>query len=512
MQCTITPQGMKELESEYMAQFGVPSALLMEHAAQGVVQAIQRHAAPKSTVLFLCGPGNNGGDGYAAARLWQAGGGRSHVLELSSQPGADALLQRTLALHAGVSVEAWRADLADFLLPACSAIVDALFGTGLSRAMEGPAANAVHWVNQQRLPIIAVDIPSGLDGLNGTIPGTEAVKATETVTFHRVKQGLLLGQGPCHTGRLTTHPILIPEHYGKEDGFWLLSPNDMPVFTSPRPFDCQKGDFGRIVIFAGSPGMCGAAAFCAAACVKAGAGLTTILCRASILPTLQALVPEAMCIPLPEENDALLPQAADIVRRALERADAAIVGCGLGQGADLLPVLRVFQAAHCSVVWDADALNLLAQNKDWLPLRPTHIITPHAGEAARLLACSISDVLRDPVAQLAALQRQCGCTVLLKGAYSLISDGGRTFINTCGSPALAKGGSGDVLSGVIGALLGRKEQCLPPLEAAALGALLHGLAGQRAACSVGENNCTPQLLIQFLRTDSAAWPQVNSVR
>lgn len=495
MHVTITPAEMKALETAYMEAFFIPGALLMEHAAQGVADALRRYH-PGGKALFLCGPGNNGGDGYAAARLWQADGGQSLIWELTDQQRGDAAMNRALAQQAGIPIFTMKA--LPEALPECGAVVDALFGTGLGRNVDGVAAALINLVNASGLPVVAVDIPSGLDGLEGCVRGT-AIHATETVTFHRVKPGLLLREGAAHAGRVTVRPILIPADYGDVDGLHVLSPSDLKRYIPPRGADSHKGTFGRCVILAGSPGMAGAAAFCASACVKAGAGLTTILCRESLLHTLQTLVPAAMCLPLPERNGCLLPEAADIVTTALSTADAGCIGPGLGQALDMLPLLRAFGEAECPVVWDADALNLLAAHDSLLPLPENAVITPHVGEAARLINTAIPDVLDAPLDALDSLHDLCGCTVLLKGARTLVSDGITTFANLHASPALAKGGSGDVLAGVLTALLGRGH--LAPVEAAALAALIHGLAGLRTAEALGENCLTPQALIDHIRLD-----------
>lgn len=501
MKYTITPEAMRHLEGDYMARWGIPGALLMEHAAQGVVQALHRQVRHEGLVLFLCGPGNNGGDGYAAARLWRASGGGSLIWELTDQLRGDALLNRTLALQAGIPCLPMEAGFAH---PPCrvDGVVDALYGTGLSRRIEAPASAVIPWVNALDAPIVAVDIPSGLDGLTGEILADEPIRATETVTFHRIKQGLLLRDGPACTGKLTVHDILIPRDTAPLDGLCAWEPEDLPRLLPPRAATSHKGSWGRVVILAGSPGMCGAAAFCASACVKAGAGLTTILCREGLLPVLQTLVPEAMCLPLPEKNGLLCDDASKSAAHMLATADAAIIGCGLGQSEDLLPLLRVFRDASCSVVWDADALNMLARHPELLPLPAHHIITPHIGEAARLLSVGPADVSGDPLTSLHTLQARCGCTVLLKGARSLITDGQRSFVNLYGTPALAKGGSGDVLAGMIGALLGRRQTALSPVEAASLGALLHGVAGLRAEKISGENCLSPLQLAACIRLDA----------
>lgn len=510
MLTTITPDQMKALEGRFMAEYDVPGALLMEHAATGVCSAIARYA-PGGTAVFLCGPGNNGGDGYAAARLWTAQGGKACIAEVTSDAHGDALMNRHLARM--MHIPCMGADEADSL-PACDVIVDALFGTGLSRAVDGDAALLIRWANERHAagtPIIAVDVPSGIDAATGHPLGEDVIQASETVTFHRIKQGLLLDRAPDFTGRITLQPILIPE--GEEpdlayDGLSVLEPADLTGGLFARQPTWHKGDFGRVLIFCGSRGMAGAAALCANAAVRTGAGLTSILCRESLLPILQTLAPSATCIPLPEQNGMLLPSSAEIAREALSRADAACIGCGLGQSSDVMPIMRLFAQAECPVVWDADALTLLARFDDLLPLKEADVITPHPGEAARLLDCLPKAVTADALSALDRLHELCGCTVLLKGARSLITDGIATYCNLHTSPALAKGGSGDVLTGIIAALLARRYPAYPDGHmdsclAAAYGALIHGLAGLRAARLHGENTTLPGDIVSCIRLDAS---------
>ena len=509
MKFTITPADMKALESRFMEENDVPGALLMEHAAMGVCDAIARYT-DKGTVVFLCGPGNNGGDGYAAARLWATRGGKAHIVEVTADVHGDARLNRNLAKMLQIPFQ----NATEFEeLPLCDVIVDALFGTGLSRAVDGYAGSLIHWANDRNdfgTPIIAVDIPSGIDGTTGELLGEEAIRATETVTFHRIKQGLLLGDAPDYVGKITVQPIIIPEGHDPDleyDGMEILDPADLDDALFRRPQICHKGDFGRVVLFCGSRGMAGAAALCANAAMRAGAGLTTILCRKSLLPILQTLAPGAMCAVLPEKDGLLLPEAAEIAREALARADAACIGCGLGQSSDVMPILRLFAEAECPVVWDADALNLLAKTDGILPLKEADIITPHPGEAARLLDCTPVEVTSDMLAALDRLHDLCGCTVLLKAARTLITDGMDTYCNLHTSPALAKGGSGDVLAGIITALLARRlpemyAAWFDSVHAAAYGALIHGLAGIRAANKFGENCTLPTDIVDCIRLDA----------
>lgn len=495
MRTTITPAQMQRLEQDFMAQTGTPGILLMEMAAQAVVEAVRRHAMRGSTVLFLCGPGNNGGDGYAAARLWRMDGGRSLVWELSGQPKGDAAVNRTLLCLQGVVPTAPEENIPQ----GAACVVDALFGTGLTRPLSGEAERLALLCAERGLPVVSVDIPSGLNGETGE--GITVFHATETVTFHRIKTGLLLGMGPAYTGQLTVAEIGIPADWGNVPGLRLLTDMDARRLCPPRPPVSHKGTFGRVVIFAGSTGMAGAAALCAQACMRMGAGLTQIACRESLVPILQTLVPCATCIPLPEHAGQLSGEAAERLRQALEGAHAAAVGCGLGQGADVLPLLHVMSGAECPVVWDADALNLLAAT-DAPARKQGDLLTPHPGEAARLLGWDTAGVTAAPLEALQALQARWGGAVLLKGATSLMTDGVHTAANANGSPALAKGGSGDVLTGILVALLAQRQRLkLDSLTVLQLGAFLHGQAGCRAAEACGPTGATAWEVVQRLR-----WP------
>ena len=258
----------------------------------------------------------------------------------------------------------------------------------------------------------------------------------------------------------------------------------------PRSVDGHKGTFGRAVLLAGSPGMAGAAAFAVNACVKTGAGLTTVLCRESILPVVQTLAPAAVCIPLPERRGRLTADAYALADEALSTADAAALGCGLGQSDDLVPLLERFARAECPVVWDADALNLLARHRAIRPGKAA-VMTPHPGEAARLLGCSVAEITADPLSALEHLTK-IAPYVLLKGARTLMTDGAHTAVNRFGTPAMAKGGSGDVLTGLIASLL---CQGAGAAQAAALGVWLHGRAGELLAQKMSAYCASPQELL-----------------
>lgn len=500
---TITPAQMKALEEDFMTRTGVPGALLMEMAAQAVCQAVTAYAPAGGRVLFLCGPGNNGGDGYAAARLWQMRGGRALVWELAQPRSGDAAMNRRLLLMQGITPALPEAEL-----PAgVACVVDALFGTGLTRPLSGEAARLAKLCAASGLPVVAVDIPSGLNGTDGR--GEGAFEAAETVTFHRIKTGLLLGEGPRCVGRLTVAPIGIPADWGDIDGLRLMTGEAAAALCPPRPRLSHKGSFGRVLILAGSPGMAGAAALCAQACMRTGAGLTRLACRASLMPTLQALAPCATCLPLPETDGRLDSRAAEVLREAAAQADAIAVGCGLGQQEDLLPLLEVLAQAACPVLWDADALNLLAR-MDAPPRKAGDLLTPHPGEAARLLDWEPSRILKEPLAALHALQARWGGAVLLKGACSLMTDGRHDAVDSAGTAALAKGGSGDVLAGILTALCAQRQRLgLDPLTTLQLGSFLLGQAGQRAARCMGETAVTALDTVQCLRWPGDLLPETS---
>ena len=500
MRITILPNAMKALEGIYMKNEGIPSILLMEQAAHGILDAIRHFASPGDEVVFLCGPGANGGDGYAAAKLWSLTGGISLILETSHDTAGDAHVNRSLAISTGCLFP----EPSQEVFAHARLIVDALFGTGLSKPVSGDAAHLISLAADSGLQVIAVDIPSGLSGATGDLLGP-CLHCVETITFHRPKDGLYLKKGPSVTGRIVVHPIFIPENYGMTEGctddfqgMHVLEEQDLPALLPSRPKDAHKGTFGRTVIFAGSEGMAGAAAFCAGAAIRGGSGLTTILCLPALLPVLQTLVPGATCRVLPDLGEKGLSIAAD----TLNSADRAIIGCGLSQSPDLLPFLELFRKASCPVVWDADALNLLAAHPELLPLPAMHIITPHPGEAARLLRTGVSHITDQPLLALRELHTHTGAHVLLKGACTLMTDGTHVAVHPFPTPALAKGGSGDLLSGLLAGLIGRvhePQSCLRMLRTMQTAVFLHARAGQRAAEVSGEDSVTPEDILRAIR-------------
>lgn len=491
MQAVLTPVQMRELEERYMREYGVPSLDLMERAAQEVSASCLELAGDKGrTAAFVCGRGGNGGDGFAAARLYAQIGGRSIVIPLygtdSLSPDARVNCERARG-EAGVAFV--DPDALD-RLETPAVWVDAVFGIGYGRELDRLCARVFRRMEVDRAagsPVLSVDIPSGLNGLTGRAD-SHAVRADRTLTFECPKPGHFLGDGLDLTGELVTAPLGIPGELLPPDALLHYTPAQALAELPLRPRNSHKGQYGHLLIVAGSRGMAGAAQLCAMAALASGAGLVTLAVPTSLLPILQIGVPCAMAVPLPEAGGVLSQEAVPLLEKAMEGKNAVAIGPGLGR-ADQEVVGCVLRSGLPTVL-DADALNLMARHgelRDLLSRR--HLITPHPGEAARLLGAPVTSPLE-------ALERLLGfgAAAVLKGASCLMGGEG-TYIRTCGSSGMAKGGSGDVLTGMIGALL---AQGLSTGKAARIGAAIHGRAGEIAARRMGEMAMTPLDMIASL--------------
>ena len=341
------------------------------------------------------------------------------------------------------------------------------------------------------VPVVAVDIPSGLNGETGQVMGA-AVRACETVTFHRPKPGLYLGQGPDYAGEITVADIGLtaPEAAPLDDADGMRILERCDRLLPPRARTAHKGKQGRVVLWAGSRGMAGAAAIAATAALRAGAGLVTVACPDDVVDVVQTLCPCATCAPLSTQDE---DAAWEALSAALERADALGAGCGLGQGpmaaALMERLLRFLHGRALPCVLDADALNLLARRPAWLADGAAHVLTPHPGEAARLLGVSTAEILADMPGAAARIRHRYGAAVVLKGARSVLCAQEGLALNPFGTPAMAKGGSGDALTGVMAALLAGRAAgayAMDDLFLMQAACALHGLAGERAARRYGE--------------------------
>lgn len=492
---TISPQDMREMERAFLDGTLYPSLLLMEHAAQAVVEALARYAPAGSLALFVCGGGNNGGDGCAAARLWAAQGGRSAVwlLRNPSQMRGDAGVNACLLGACGAQMQVVYGEAPE-IPEGCAAVVDALYGTGLSRPLEGEALEIARRVNASGLPVVAVDIPSGVDGATGRVLG-EAVRATETVALHRLKHGHLLFPGRGYAGRLTVAEIGILPDWDGAQGYDVLEEEDARALLPARPMDGNKGTFGRVLCVAGSEDMAGAACLCAEAALRSGAGLATAACARPVLGALQSVVPCATARAV-SQGAHLDAGAAEALTRLSQGASALAVGPGLGAQEEVWKAIEPLVESDAPKVLDADALNLLARYGGGVGRRT--VLTPHPGEMARLRGQSVEDVLADPVEAAMETALDLGACVLLKGATTVIAQGEDVCLNVGGANGMATGGSGDVLTGVIAGLL---AQGMNELDAARAGAYYHARAGEAAQREMGARAVTARDVLLHLRIE-----------
>jgi ADP-dependent NAD(P)H-hydrate dehydratase / NAD(P)H-hydrate epimerase len=466
------------------------SLQLMERAATAAADAIElslgwQHDFEYHHVIIVCGPGNNGGDGLVIARRLArlSSEGIEVWLLPADRHSADWEANRVL-LPETVPVR----ELTDALppVPADAVIIDALFGTGLTRSLDGLAATLVEHLNASGAEIISIDVPSGLTTDEPLAPDAVVVRATETLTFQAPKLAFLLPAAAAWVGKWQVLDIGL-DLSQTAPAMHLTTATDLAPLLAPRARFSHKGTYGHALLLAGSRGKLGAAVLAAQACLRSGVGLLTVHVPAVGYSILQTSVPEAMTTtdPMADHLSALADDTD------LGRHQALGFGPGIGQHGDTTLLLRELldeaKRRDLPVVLDADALNLLAQHPQWLNHLPARtVLTPHPKEFERLVGPAANDFAR--LDQLKKLAADTGAVVLLKGAYSVVAaPDGMLYFNSTGNPGMATGGTGDVLTGVI---LGLLAQGLTPLEAARLGAFVHGRAGDLAALQHGERGLT----------------------
>ena len=498
----ISPADMQASEKHYFETSGVPSIDIMERAAQALADTALARFPDAKTIYIACGPGGNGGDGYACARMLVQAGKACKIYASAPAKSADAVENARRAKEAGIEI-----IIGELPQDAPDLWIDCIYGTGLSRAPEGFALDLLSRIcaNQvrQHSRLIACDIPSGLNGQTG-----EAYPlcpyADITVTFQLGKHGLYLQHGLDRCGEIIVADVGFPEEIFPQDLIRLIETSDIHQHIPRRYRNIHKGSCGHLLIIAGSAGMAGAAALCAKAALRSSVGLVTIACPQSIVPILQIHAPCAMCIPLPEKNGAICADALPILLEAFPGKNAVAIGPGLSRKVPP-EIIRAVLESELPAVIDADALNILSENPDLKgSLKYHHVITPHPGEAARLLVRPCSD----PVADAQALSA-LGATAVLKGASRVICGKKSILISTSGSNGMARGGSGDVLTGLMGGLLAIKEanrhragidlSLLPSsiANAAACACEIHGLAGELAQEKYGRSMNAADI-IEFL--------------
>lgn len=483
--CLYSPEQVRRMDAYAIGTLGIPGLELMERAGAAAFRALRERWPLARRLAVVCGVGNNAGDGFIVARLAREAGLTAEVLQLgdAGRLRGDARTAADAYRAAGGSCRPFAVDL----LAEADLIVDAIFGTGLDRPVQAAWAEAIESINAARRPVLAVDIPSGLSGGTGAVLGA-AVRAELTVTFVAHKCGLFTGAGPAQTGELRLADLDVPPEVYRQSSpaARLLDGSELANRLPGRRRDAHKGSFGHVLAVGGERGMGGAARLAAEAAARVGAGLVTVATRPEHLPVVLAGRPELMC--------AAVEHPADL-EPLLARATVVAVGPGLGQGGWGRSLFQRVLEFGGPLVLDADALNLLAvaprRHDRW-------ILTPHPGEAARLLGVSPRRIQDDRFVVVDQLSLQYGGVAVLKGAGSLIQgQGDSPWLCAAGNPGMASGGMGDVLTGVIAGLL---AQGLGLLDAARLGAYLHASAADAAAAAGGERGLLASDLFPYLRT------------
>ncbi len=487
-------QQMRGVDRAATELLGVSSVVLMENAAIGVADAIGERFANARRVAIFCGPGNNGGDGLAVARHLSVRGYDCCVFTVGPppRPQSDAALQLETVRRMELSLRHVEGGAAVAAAVAAAResdlVVDALFGTGLARPLGEPFAALVEALSALPVARLAVDLPSGLDAGRAEIPGPHFV-ADLTVTFAAPKVALVLGPASEAAGEVVITDLGVPADLveASEARLHLLTAEELAPYLPPRPRAGHKGDFGHLLIVAGSAGKAGAAILAARAAVRSGAGLVTAAVPQEILETVDLGSIESMTLPLPTAGPSGLGAGtAAAVAAACAGKDAVAVGPGLGtESGTRQAVLELVSTVALPLVLDADGLNAFAGDIGRLRARRSEtVLTPHPGELARLLGCGIDDITADRVGAARRAAAESGAVVVLKGHQSLVADpDGDVWINPTGNPGMATGGTGDVLTGLLGGLLAQGYEAL---AAAQLAVFVHGLAGDRAAAEIGE--------------------------
>ena len=483
--------GMRELDRRAVEEHGLAVDILMEVAGSALARealSLRRAAGRRGPVVFLCGGGHNGGDGMVAARHVSAAGVAARVLFWADRArlGPEPSAQLTLLPAAGVPLaESPSPTELALELGEAGVIVDCLLGTGFHGTVRPPLPDVMAQANVAAAPVLAADIPSGLSGAVGEGPQGPCIRARRTICFGAVKAGLFTEPGRGFAGTVVCEPLGIPTAaWSGLDVLRGCEAADAATLLPPRRPAGHKGTYGTVLAIVGATGLAGAAALCAEAALRSGAGLCQVACPAPVAATVGAHLAEATARPLPADPDGLLgAEAVERLPSLLGAADAVAAGPGLGRGVGVRAVVRRLLEVYAgSLVLDADGLNAV-ELRDLRNASGRLVITPHPGEAGRLLGCSGADVQADRLAAVRRLAQEGRCVAVLKGAGTLVAAAEHpVWVNPTGNDGMATGGSGDVLAGLIAGLCAQGAE---PHAAAVAGVYVHGLAGDRAAAALG---------------------------
>ena len=501
VECTklVTGTQMAAIDRGAIEEHGIPGIELMERAGSQVVETIrsQWNGLQGLEIAVVCGKGNNGGDGFAIARLLHQAGVPVHAFT-TCEPAAfspDAAHHFALLVATGASIRGFSGAGAADMLAECDLVVDCLLGTGLRGAARDDAAATIESINDSGRPVVSVDIPSGVEADSGKVLGA-SIKAAVTVTFGLPKIGQLFHPGRSRCGRLHLVDIGFPEEVVESApaAGYLITEAAAAELIPRRRENAHKGDCGSVVVVAGSAGMTGAAALTAMTALRTGAGRVAAAIPGSLNDILEMKLTEPMTCPMPEvrRRRCLSLRALGAIRRIAARANVLAIGPGLGTHPETTELVRrVLTCEELPAVVDADGLNSLVGHCDvyrasaWRPdSGPNRVLTPHLGEFCRLTGLSKKEVSEDPMANVIRFAQDCGAVVLLKGAPTCVGlPDGKAYVCPSGNAGMATAGSGDVLTGLIAGLI---AQGLPADEAACCGAFLHGRAGDIARDRIGE--------------------------
>ncbi|MDD6023135.1 MAG: NAD(P)H-hydrate dehydratase [Oscillospiraceae bacterium] len=493
-------KAMKGMDEYTIHTLGVPSDILMLRAAFGLFQAADSllKSRERGAAVIFCGSGNNGGDGIAAAKYLLEAGYPVKCFMAGSREKmtSDSRKMEALLTEAGGVLLDYSEAAGAQAVEECTLVIDALFGTGLSRDIGGSYAELIDAINNSGRTVLSCDIPSGISADTGAVLGC-AVKADVTVTFNLPKTGQLLPPGTEYTGRLIVHDIGIPREARDQaefDGEYVTE-EMVRAWLPGQRLESHKGDYGKLLLLCGSTGFTGAAALAAKAALRTGAGLVYLGVPDAVYPILAGKLDEPVVFPLPGNGNGRFGRyaVAEIEDRLRDKS-ACLVGPGIGRGYDIEAVVdAVLEKAECPVVLDADGINVLAGHIDRLDRANVPLVlTPHEGEFLRLGG----DLSRGRIAGAKAMAERTGAVIVLKGYRTITaSPDGQVYVNSTGNPGMATGGSGDVLAGILTCLLG---QGMEPVKAAASAVWIHGAAGDLSRDRLGVRSMLPTDMIDAL--------------
>jgi len=486
----ISVEKMRALESRAINEFNIQSMLLMEEAAYGFVSALKQEIKNLNLkkICILCGKGNNGGDGYAVARLLHLQGIKVYIL-----PTCDI---NTLSDDAKTNCEIAKTIGVPFVteLPKCDIIVDAIFGTGFHGNVADDIAKIINYINKSDSFIASVDIPSGLSAENGQ--GVCFVRADLCVSFGYAKLGHFIHPAKGAYKKLVVAPISIPECSDECEVITHKTFNEIPK----RDKNSHKGTFGKALAFVGSYGMAGAAILSGSAILKSGAGMATVASSDTLIPSLAHHFPSVMTYPIPTVDGKLCDDATELILKKSKGMSAFLIGCGLGTTDDVKStVTSLIKNITIPTVIDADGLNILSQNIDIIKEKKTEfILTPHILEFSRLSGYTVEEIKKDPYSLAKKIAKKYSVTVILKDSVTVIADkDGKTAVNPSENSGMATAGSGDVLAGIATSLL---SQGIAPFKAAKLAVYIHSAAGKIACDTLGEYGMTSTDILNSVPT------------